>query len=693
MAARVVRAIWAVCISVAGLLAAATGELPELAPEVRSISPLGGRAGESVKVTISGRRLNDTLAVVFARPDIRAKLVSSEFGSVKLEISIGAGVPTGTHDYRLRTKQGTFVGVFHVGSLPAIAEKESNGDISRAQSIVLPAIIDGIAAASDYDLFRFHAIQGETLIFDALARRAGSGLDATLAILDERGNELDFADDSYIHKDPHLAFTAPRSGDYFVQVSATQEGGSPTSPYRLIAGAVPHMLRVLPAGARRGASTQLRITGLNLAGVDRLVLGDGLAIGKVSQTSRDSVIAHLETPASLPPGSYPLRAFASEVEAPLPLTLIVSDLDESLATPARTRAQPQPIRPPAALSGVLDRRRSAHFFTFEVNTGDRLVFDVDAMKLGYLVDPVVAIYSLDGELLASDDDRLQQNGDQPPNLDPYLVHTFDKAGRYVAMVRDLAQRGDPNYVYRLAVYPAKPDFDLKALTPAITLYRGRPGVLPVRVRRHGGWNTPVDVWVENPPPGLTAEKRIAEPKPTIVKDNCALDRRLDGTNVDLPLGVSDSMAPGSYPLRVRARGEWNGRVVEHDAEILYKWESVGRVTGPISDQTLLATVTDLPPVMIEAPDRLTISAGKPARLRVRVIRFDAAQSSLPVEPESPVDGLKFENNVLAPGAEQLEIRVIASGSVKPGAFRLRAGPALSERIAFRMENQKEGDPE
>jgi hypothetical protein len=368
-------------------------------------------------------------------------------------------------------------------------------------------------------------------------------------------------------------------------------------------------------------------------------------------------------------------------------------LDESLATPARTRAQPQPIRPPAALSGVLDRRRSAHFFTFEVNTGDRLVFDVDAMKLGYLVDPVVAIYSLDGELLASDDDRLQQNGDQPPNLDPYLVHTFDKAGRYVAMVRDLAQRGDPNYVYRLAVYPAKPDFDLKALTPAITLYRGRPGVLPVRVRRHGGWNTPVDVWVENPPPGLTAEKRIAEPKPTIVKDNCALDRRLDGTNVDLPLGVSDSMAPGSYPLRVRARGEWNGRVVEHDAEILYKWESVGRVTGPISDQTLLATVTDLPPVMIEAPDRLTISAGKPARLRVRVIRFDAAQSSLPVEPESPVDGLKFENNVLAPGAEQLEIRVIASGSVKPGAFRLRAGPALSERIAFRMENQKEGDPE
>ena len=204
------------------------------------------------------------------------------------------------------------------------------------------------------------------------------------------------------------------------------------------------------------------------------------------------------------------------MEAPLPIPLIVSDLEEKLSTPARSRAEPQPVRAPAAYNGVLDRRRDAHFFTLDVRAGERLVFDVDAMKLGYLVDPIVAIYSLDGELIAFDDDRLQQNGKQVPNLDPYLVYTFEKAGRYIVMIRDLAERGDPNYVYRLAIYPAEPDFDLKIMAPTVTLYRGQTVELPVRVRRHGGWDTPVDVWVENPPAGrqLTKSRPPSRSRPS-----------------------------------------------------------------------------------------------------------------------------------------------------------------------------------
>ena len=38
----------------------------------------------------------------------------------------------------------------------------------------------------------------------------------------------------------------------------------------------------------------------------------------------------------------------------------------------------------------------------------------------------------------------------------------------------------------------------------------------------------------------------------------------------------------------------DGKVVEHTAEILYLWESVGKVTGAVEEQILVATVTDLP---------------------------------------------------------------------------------------------------
>jgi hypothetical protein len=669
------------------ILANAAGpELPDLAPLVTSVNPMGGRPGETIQVEILGRRLDGVTEISFARPDIRAELISSDFGSVKLKVSVGPSVPTGLHDYRLKTPGGSFVGVFHVGSLPGGREVEPNDDIRRAQKIDLPAMMDGDIAGEDFDVFRFHAEEGQTIVFDVLARRAGATLDSTLAVLDERGNELDFNDDYYIHKDPHLTFQVKRTGDYFVRVGGQGEGRrgrGAGSPYRLLAGAFPVMNRVLPAGARRGGATELRAAGVNLDGVDRVVLGDGLAEGKVVSATRELLTFRLDLPNSVPAGRYWLHAFAGKMEAPLPVPLIVSDLEEKFSTPSRSRAQPQPVQAPAAYSGVLDGRRDAHFFSLEARAGERVVFDVDGMKLGYLEDPVVAVYTPGGELLAFDDDRLQENGKQVPNLDPYLVYTFEKAGRYTVMIRDLAQRSDPNYVYRLAIYPAEPDFELRAMAATVTLYRGRTVTLPARVRRNGGWDTPVEVWVENPPPGVSNEKQTVEPKPTIVTDDNSAERRLDGTDVSVPIKVAADAPLGPYTLRLRARGVLGGRTVEHGAEIQYKWDTVGKVSGPIEDQQLVATIAELPPVLLELPDTLTLPAGKPVRLRVLVTRFDGGKTPLTLEPDTPIEGVKFENNVLAPGASQIELRITATGRIKPGSFRLKAGPGLSPRIRVR----------
>ena len=115
--------------------------------------------------------------------------MSSDFFSIKARVSVGPNVPVGLHDYRLRTPRGTHVGVFQVGSLPRLSEVEPNNDLKHAQDITLPAMIDGIVESDDYDVFRFHAEAGETLIFDVMATRAGSRLDSTITILDERGVE------------------------------------------------------------------------------------------------------------------------------------------------------------------------------------------------------------------------------------------------------------------------------------------------------------------------------------------------------------------------------------------------------------------------------------------------------------------------------------------------------------------------
>jgi hypothetical protein len=697
----------AVCALV--LLAAGArgdGTLPELGPVVIAMSPLGARQGETLDVQILGRNLDETRDITFARSDIKAVVVVSDFFFVQAHITVGPKVPVGLHDYRLRTPRGTHVGVFHVGSLPRLSEVEPNNDLKHAQRIALPVMIDGVVDIDDYDVFRFHAEAGQTLVFDVLSTRAGTRFDSTLAILNERGAELDFIDDAYIQKDPYLVFTPKKTGDYFVRVAGSAEPiaglfeGTPYSSYRLVAGAVPHMLHALPAGMRRGSTNELRISGLNLQKIDRVVLGDSLAEGKVVEARSDSLVVRMAVPVSVAAGRHPLRAFAGSLEAQRQIDVVVSDLEERLVAPPTSRKNPQSITVPVALSGVFDRKRAAHFFAFDVRAGERLVFDVDSMKLGFLDDPLVSLYTSDGKLLASHDDRVQQNGDEPPNLDSYLVYTFEKAGRYVAMIRDAADRGDPNYIYRLAVSRAKPDFDLRSLTPELTLFRGRTVPLPVRVRRFGGWSTPVEVWVENLPVGITGEKVVAQPKDTIVKDNCALDRQLDGTNISLPLHVAPGTPVGQYPLRLRARGILDGRVVEHTAEIVYWFERVGKVSGPVEDQKLVVTVTDLPPIVLEVnhnsrpgtfepAEFVSLAPGKAIPLPILVRRYDGGNSALKIEPESPVEGVTFENNVLPPGKLICELKLRAGQSFKPGRFKLRAGSAVSPPITLMPESPEE----
>ncbi len=667
----------------------AADPLPDLAPSVRSVFPLGARAGERVEAEFLGRNLNEVIEIRFARKDIQAEVLSSSFYSVKARISVGPKVPTGLHDYRVRTGAGTYVGVFHVGSLAGQREVEPNNDLAHAQRIALPTIVDGVVDEADYDVFRFHAEGGQVLIFDLLARRAGSWLDATLGVLDERGNELDFNDDYYIHKDPHLEFRVPKSGDYFVRVAGSDEEGSKYSSYRLIAGAVPYAWRMLPAGAKRGAITELRIAGLNLGKIDRLVLGESLAEGKVVSAQPEQVTFQITVPASVAAGRYELHAFAGAEEAPLTIPILVSDLDEKLATPARTRDHAQTVSIPVALSGSIDHKRTENFFSFDVQAGERLAFDVDSMKLGYLDDPVVVLYTADGQFVASADDRLQQNGSQPPNLDPYLIYKFEKAGHYVVMIRDSAERGSSNYIYRLAIYPIDPDFDLKGLSPQITLYRGKTRMLPVRVRRLGGWDQPIEVWAEELGPGVTSEHKTAEPKDTIVKDNCALERKLDGTDVPLPLRAAADARAEVHPIRLHARGTMEGKTVEHTAEILYLWESVGKITGPTEDQQVVATVITLPAVVLDPPESIALSPGKVARLKVRVQRFDGGKEALRIEPDSALDGVKFENNVIESGSSQVELRVSAAGPVTAKSFRLRAGEAVSPAIELKMETTEE----
>jgi len=190
---------------------------------------------------------------------------------------------------------------------------------------------------------------------------------------------------------------------------------------------------------------------------------------------------------------------------------------------------------------------------------------------------------------------------------------------------------------------------------------------------------------------MTSDKVTAEPKDTILKDNCALNRRMDGTDLKVPFHIAADAPPGVYQIQLRARGTTDGKAIEHDAAVFYRWESVGKITGPTDAQKLLVTITDLPPVVLDPPETLALLPGKPGRLRVLVTRFDGGKTPLTIEPEPAVPGVTFENNVLEPGGTQIDLRVTASGKVTSGGFRLRAGSSLSPPIQLKNGGAKDAE--
>src|SRR5690242_10888319 len=153
------------CLPVVGA-AGADPSLPDLAPSVRSVFPLGATGGQTLEVQFLGRNLNDLDQISFARPDIRAEVLSSGFFQLKARVTVGPRVPAGLHDFRIRTPRGTYVGVFHIGTMAAQREIEPNNDLPHAQKISLPAIVDGVVERADYDVFHFHAEAGQVLVLD-----------------------------------------------------------------------------------------------------------------------------------------------------------------------------------------------------------------------------------------------------------------------------------------------------------------------------------------------------------------------------------------------------------------------------------------------------------------------------------------------------------------------------------------------
>ncbi|MBM3753911.1 MAG: hypothetical protein FJW38_08025 [Acidobacteria bacterium] len=649
-----------------------SADLPLLEPVAQGVFPGGLRRGSESSITIRGRNLQQLKRAVISGDGVSAEIVDASAYLAKITVRASATTEPGRRDLRLIAPHGSTLTWIDISDVAELTEREPNTELASANQLTFPALVNGVITAADYDYFRFDASARQTLTFELLATRNGSPLDGVLELLDTNGKTVEYCDDHYAFKDPRIIHTFNSTGTYYLRVYGTGESGSENSDYRLIAGAMPHADFALPAGGRRGSTVEITLHGVNLDHAKELVLGNGIARATAVRNDQKSATFRMAIPLASAAGVHSLHIQG----AALPIPFVLSDGPELTVSPgtARRRQDPMPVELGTTINGVIDSARAADYFVIRVDQPKQIVLSVESMKLGYLLDPIVLVYEENGTRIAWQDDPTTNTGKEPANLDPHLTVALPKEGRYTVAIRDSQFRGDASYLYRLTVKEAVPDFSVRVVGAHTTLYRGRDNIVNVRVRRLEGWKTPVEVWADNLPRGVTARSAIAEPKNTSYTGTCGERHYLDGTNVELIFKVEPDAKLDLNQVTFRARGAMNGREVEREARARY-WKSRIRVTGDAAEPALFATIADLPGVVFQTPERSATG-----RVTAIVTRLDNSNEPMRIEGEgvTPLD--------VPAGTTRADVVLTKPGDVT--LYGLVSGKVIGQSAPIRTEIRK-----
>jgi hypothetical protein len=224
-------------------------------PYVESYFPFGAQRGKTVEVALQGYNLDGTTKMTL---NIEPKARRSQ-------------------ELRFQTTRGySNLLPFDVTDLPELAESEPNNAVTNAQSVQVPAVINGkIAGAKDVDRFRFKSASDQKLVCEAMAGRFGSKLDALLMLADAKGTVLQQNDDAN-GADARVEFDAKKDTEYVLTLRDLTERGGERFGYRLAirspssAAGASFVGRFLPDSLRlnRGGTAKLRCEAVRNGGFE-----------------------------------------------------------------------------------------------------------------------------------------------------------------------------------------------------------------------------------------------------------------------------------------------------------------------------------------------------------------------------------------------------------------------------------------
>lgn len=653
--------------------APAFAQLPN--PRLNSVFPCGARQGTTVEVALTGGDVADATALYFSHPGITAKPGPKN----TFAVTVAADVPVGPHDVRAVTPNGVSnFRCFTVSDWPEITEKEPNDELSHAQKVTLPVVVNGrIEKSTDQDHYVFTAKKGQRVFINCWAWRVDSLLDGTLMVFDARGKEIAYAGDNF-GRDPFLDFTAPADGDYTVRVWDFVYGGGADSFYRLHIGSLPHVDAVLPAAVRPGTKATVTVYGRNLPGGRPAPAGfvaNGQPLEVVTRTidvpadpSRSPTLA---TGEAVRPYQASLDGMAFRLTTPdgssNPIFLAyTADPVVLEQKPNDDPAKAQLLAIPSDVSGTFAAPGDRDHFKFAAKKGEKVVIEVFGQRQSGLIDPYLVVTDPAGKKLT-----LPNSGNRNIGAIRFATSTNDGRwdltaaadGEYTILVRDLyfQQRGEPRFVYRLSVRRPRPDFRLVVVPTfenqpdSTVIGRGGRQWADVLAFREDGFDGPIRVEAKDLPAGVASEPVVIGP---------------GKTSAPLVVTAAKSATPGAAAFRVVGSATIDGAETVRDARAGgLTWPTVNTPgIARMAASHVLAVRMPAPFAVTATPATTTVAAGGKLTIPVTIERTpgwdgDVQLSGFDLPPNATVALV-----TVAKGATAGAVELVVPDKAKPGTY-------------------------
>ena len=525
------RSIFTSCLLIGASLANA--QLPH--PDLQTIFPQGGQAGQTVEVVIGGAELGETTGLLFSHPGIKCEqipMAATEFTPaghkpLNYRVSVAPDVAPGVYEVIAATRLGMSAPrAFAVSSFPEKVH-QVNHSPETAEELPLNTVINGHADAAAVDHYKVSLKQGERVIIRCEAEIIDSRMDGTIAIADSSGHEYK-RDRDTSGRDPLLDFTAPKDDHYLLRVHDFTYAGGTHYPYRLIVTDAPHIDFIDPPAGPLGTTGKFKIYGRNLPGGST---GEGIRLGLEELESIEVEIPldqrkTLELEAggihsSLVPGMTWRLESNGRKSNPIRVGFSRFPVMEG------NEGQEQAIRVPSETHARFDAKGDLDQYRFEAKGGEPLWIECIASRIRAGSDPVLWIdqVTVDAEgieqfkeIASNDDPGGNPGGADFPfrNNDCSLLFTPPGDGNYRLRIHDYTGGGGPADLYRLIIQPGAPDYDLVTTswyaapakaTKAISRHsavirRGGTALLRVFAIRRNGFKDSISLSVEGLPDGI-----------------------------------------------------------------------------------------------------------------------------------------------------------------------------------------------